>query len=203
MAKFFQLVIATRNVHKLREYKTLLKEFENLDILSLKDFPHYTPLEENGKTFKENASFKALHASKALKKWVLADDSGLVVPALKGEPGIFSARYAGKDASDADNRKKLLANMQQLPQQRRDAFFECCIALAFLDIKKCSCSSVEGRIAEHEKGGNGFGYDPLFIKNDYSKTFAQLEESLKNKISHRSKALEKIKPFLQSQLEKN
>ncbi len=196
---FFQLVIATGNFHKLREYKILLHEFKHLDILSLKDFPHYQPPQETGSSFKENAVLKAQHAAQALKQWVLADDSGLVVPALKGEPGIYSARYAGQNATDADNRKKLLSNLGNFKDTQRWAYFECCIALASSDgLKKSVCASVEGTITQQEKGGNGFGYDPLFIKSDYHKTFAELGDSLKNKISHRRKALDKIMPFLQS-----
>ena len=102
-----ELVIATKNLHKLREYRVLLKKIEGLDILSLKDFPDYVPVEETGKTFEENAELKAKDAAKKLGKFVLADDSGLVIPALDGEPGIFSARYAGKDATDLENRKEL------------------------------------------------------------------------------------------------
>ena len=197
--KLFQLVIATTNFHKLREYKILLQEFTHLDLLSLKDFPHYHPAEETGSSFKENAAVKAENAAKAINQWVLADDSGLVVPALQGEPGIRSARYGGQNASDADNRKKLLANMKDLKENERTAYFECCIAIASPDgLKRCVCASVEGSIINQEKGGSGFGYDPLFVKNDYNKTFAELEESLKNKVSHRRKALDKITAYLRS-----
>ncbi len=125
-----QLVIASKNVHKIREYKEILKELFNFDVLSLLDFPKYTPKEESSETFSENAISKALNAAKALNKWVIADDSGLIVPALKGQPGIVSARYAGKNASDVDNRKKLLAEMKELEEEDRNAYFECCIALA-------------------------------------------------------------------------
>ena len=130
---------------------------------------------------------------------MLADDSGLVVPSLQGDPGIRSARYGGQNASDADNRKKLLAKMEHLKENERTAYFECCIAIAAPDgLKRCVCASVEGSIVLQEKGGSGFGYDPLFIKNDYNKTFAELEESLKNKVSHRRKALDKIASYLKS-----
>lgn len=197
--KLFQLVIATTNIHKIREYKTLLQKFTHLDILSLKDFPQYKPAEETGSSFQENATVKAENAAKALNRWVLADDSGLVVPALRGEPGIHSARYGGQNATDTDNRKKLLANMEHLKENARIAYFECCIAIASPDcLKKCVCASIEGHITTQEKGGCGFGYDPLFVKNDYNKTFAELEETLKNKVSHRRKALDKITAYLES-----
>jgi len=187
-----ELVIASTNVHKIREFRAMLKPLK-FDILSLRDFPNYTPPEETGSTFEENAILKATHAANALHRWVIADDSGLMVPALKGAPGIFSARYAGKDATDADNRKKLLEEMRHLLEEDRNAVFECCIALASPSgFKKCTCGSCEGTILSQERGGGGFGYDPLFMKHGYNKTFSELEESIKNRISHRRKALDKI-----------
>lgn len=188
-----ELVIASTNIHKVREFRSLLKPFSGFDILSLSDFPHYTPPEETGKTFEENAILKAEHAAKALNCWVLADDSGLVVPALNGAPGIFSARYAGKDATDLENRKKLLEEMQHLMEEDRQAFFECAIALASASgLKKCVKGICEGTLIAKDRGGSGFGYDPLFIKHGYSKTFAELQDSVKNRISHRRKAMDKI-----------
>src|SRR5690242_17253652 len=107
-----EVVIATRNLHKLREIRTMLKGLKHFDFTSLNDYPHYVPPEETGATFEDNALLKATHAAIALGKWVISDDSGLVVPALNGEPGVRSARYAGEEASDADNRRKLLRAMQ-------------------------------------------------------------------------------------------
>ena len=194
-----QLVIATSNVHKIREIKSILSQYTHFDILSLRDFPDYVAPEETGSTFEENAILKAVHSAKTLHQWTLADDSGLVVPALNGEPGVFSARYAGEEANDADNRKKLLGKMQHLEMQDRQAYFECCIALASPEgLKKSVCASCEGIILKEERGGGGFGYDPLFLKHEYNKTFAELEESVKNKISHRRKALDKIILSLES-----
>lgn len=192
--KNFQLVIASGNMHKIRELKSILSELlPNLDLLSLKDFPDYQSPEETGSTFEENAILKAEAAAKELNKWVLAEDSGLVVPALNGEPGIFSARYAGEDATDSDNRKKLLSKLENLKEEDRNGFFECCMALASpKGIKKSVCASVEGRLEIKEKGGEGFGYDPIFIKHDYNKTFAELKASVKNKVSHRRKSLDKL-----------
>jgi len=192
--KKFQLVIASKNIHKIREIKTILNDLIfNVDILSLIDFPEYEPPEETGTSFEENAIEKATHAAKALNQWVISDDSGLVVPSLNGEPGVYSARYAGKDATDSDNRKKLLSKMDELSDKDRSAYFECCIALASPEgLKKCACAMCEGRIEVQEKGGEGFGYDPIFVKHDYNKTFSELKASLKNKISHRRKALDKI-----------
>ena len=188
-----ELVIASTNVHKIRELKSILKSLAGFDLLSLRDFPNYIPPEETGSTFEENAVLKAVHAAKTLNRWALADDSGLVVPALRGSPGIFSARYAGNDASDLDNRKKLLSEMAYLLEDDRHAYFECCLALASpAGLKKAARGTCEGRILMQEKGGSGFGYDSLFIKYGYNKTFGELEESVKNRISHRRRALDKL-----------
>lgn len=193
------LVITSQNGHKIREFRSLLKRLKGFDLYSLIDFPEYAPPPENGKTFEENATLKAADAAKKLKKWALADDSGLVVPALEGRPGVFSARYAGEGATEKDNRKKLLTEMKGLTAELRSAFFECCLVLASPDGKiKVVRGLCEGRIIEEERGGNGFGYDPLFIKHDYNQTFAEISESVKNQISHRAKALEKMTPTLEN-----
>lgn len=193
-----ELVIATSNLHKIREFRAILKPFRHLDLLSLLDFPNYAPPEEIGKSFEENASLKAVHAAKTLQRLVIADDSGLVVPALQGCPGIYSARYAGLNASDAENRKKLLFEMENLSEEARNAYFECSIAIASPDgLKKCASAICEGTILTEIRGSFGFGYDPLFIKHDYSKTFAELDEDTKNRISHRRKALDKLLPFFE------
>ncbi|HEU64879.1 MAG: Non-canonical purine NTP pyrophosphatase [Candidatus Anoxychlamydiales bacterium] len=198
--KSFQLVIASKNIHKIREIKTILNEvIPNIDLLSLIDFPEYIPPEESGTSFEDNAKIKAIHAAKALNRWVISDDSGLVVPALNGEPGIFSARYAGDKATDSDNRKKLLSKLADLSDNDLYAYFECCIAIASPDsLKKSVCAKCEGRIETQERGGEGFGYDPLFVKHDYNQTFAQLKAAVKNKISHRRKALDKIAITIES-----
>lgn len=198
-APHLELVIASTNMHKVREFKTMLKPFVRLDLLSLADFPNYVPPEETGKTFEENAILKAEHAAKALNRWVIADDSGLVVPALSGAPGVHSARYAGKDATDLENRKKLLEAMQHLMEEDRAAVFECTIALAAPSgLKKCVKGTCEGNLLTKDRGGGGFGYDPLFVKHGYNKTFAELGDSVKNRISHRRKALDKIILSLES-----
>ena len=196
-----ELVIASTNIHKVREFRTMLKPFFNFDLLSLSDFPGYVPPEETGKTFEENATLKAVHAAKRLNRWVIADDSGLVVPAINGAPGVYSARYAGNDASDLENRKKLLEEMQHLMDEDRQAFFECSLALASPEgLKKCVKGTCEGTLLSKDRGGSGFGYDPLFIKHGYNKTFAELTESVKNRISHRRKALDKMVLCLESLL---
>lgn len=188
-----ELVIGSQNVHKIREFREILKKYTHLDLLSLHNFPQYRAPEEEGQTFQAIAEKKALHVAQQLQKWVLADDSGLVVPALKNEPGIFSRRYAGNDATDAENRRKLLDQMCDLKDLDRSAYFECCVVLASPDgIKKTVKAVCEGMIADQERGRNGSGYDSIFIKNDYDKTFAELDETAKNRISHRRKALEKL-----------
>lgn len=193
-----ELIIASANVHKKREFRDMLQGVGQLDLFSLADFPDYKPPEENGSTFQENATIKALHAAKALNKWVLADDSGLVVPILGAAPGVYSKRYAGPGASDAENRKKLLQELaNKNSEEERTAFFECCLGLANPDgMVKCVEARCEGRIAFEERGRNGFGYDSLFIKHDYDKTFAELDPSVKNRISHRRKAFDRMIPFI-------
>ena len=194
-----RLIIASKNVHKIREFRSMLKLFPKLDLLSLIDFPFYTPQEEIGTSFIENSTTKAMRAATQLNAWVIADDSGLVVPALNGEPGVFSHRYAGDNATDKKKKKKLLNSMQHLQDPLRHAYFECVISLASPEgLKKTTIGKVEGVILEKEKGSLGFGYDSIFMKHEYGKTFAQLEETTKNKISHRRKALDKLFPILES-----
>lgn len=194
-----ELVLATHSLHKIREFRSMLKPFKNIDVLSLLNFPDYKLPEETGKTFVENAILKAEDAAKALNKWVLSDDSGLVVPAIGGKPGVISKRYAGEDATDAENRKKLLDEMDNLKDLERSAYFECCLALANPDgLHKFIKGHCEGYILSEERGRHGFGYDSLFVKHDYDKTFAELEEETKNRISHRRKAFEKLSPILEN-----
>jgi XTP/dITP diphosphohydrolase len=196
-----ELVLATGNLHKIREFKAILKEHSRIDLRTLKDFPEYTPPEETGKTFEENAVLKAVHAAAALNRWVLADDSGLIVPALGGAPGVYSARFAGGDASSSDNRKKLLEMMHPLLDDDRSGYYECCLVLASPSgVKKIVRGTCEGTITQAERGGGGFGYDSLFLKHGYSKTFGEIEETLKNRISHRRKALDKLLFSLESLL---
>jgi XTP/dITP diphosphohydrolase len=198
--KTIKLVIASKNLHKIREMRAMLSDVKQLDIWSLLDFPEYESISETGKTFEENAIQKAVHAATKLRAWTLGEDSGLVVPALQGAPGIYSRRYAGEKATDKDNRKKLLSEMSHLLDDERSAYYSCTIALATPDgtIKKITTATCEGLIENEEKGGNGFGYDPVFLKHEYSKTFGELEESIKNRVSHRRKAIDKILPTIES-----
>ena len=194
-----QIVIASSNVHKIRECRTILRQLRTLDILSLLDFPSYRSPKEFGTTFEENAREKAIHAAQTLGKVVIADDSGLVVPALQGRPGVYSSRFAGDNATDKENRHKLLHEMQQLVDPYRSAYFECWIVLATPQgVVKTTSGMCEGSIITEERGNRGFGYDPLFLKYEYSKTFAEIDEETKNRISHRRKALDKMLPALET-----
>ncbi len=198
-----ELIIATHNLHKIREFKEMFKAIAHLQLVSLHQFAGYISPEETGSTFKQNAILKAEHAAKALGAWVLADDSGLIVPALRGEseeagePGVRSRRYAGPNATDLENRAKLLSAMRNLHGQARSAYFTCALALANpLGVQRCVEGICEGVIVSEDRGRNGFGYDSLFMKYDYDKTFAELDESIKNRISHRRKAFERIVNYL-------
>ncbi len=196
-----KLVLATTNLHKVRELKSMLKEFPQLDIYSLRDYPNYVQPDETGASFEENAKLKAEHAAQAFDALALADDSGLVVPSLGGEPGVRSARYASDEASDKDNRKKLIEKLRSLREDERTGYFQCSIAVASPEgTQKVVTGYCEGRLLTDPRGSNGFGYDPLFIKYDYNKTFAELDEETKNRISHRRKALDKLQTYLESTL---
>ena len=191
------IVISTGNAHKLEEIGAILKGLD-YNIHSLKDVNlDNLEIEENGKTFEHNALIKARTVAKLTNMITIADDSGLEVDALGKKPGIYSSRYAGENATDAENREKLLKAMKNTPASNRTGRFVCCIAVVFPDGKEFVVrGTCEGTIAFEEKGKNGFGYDSLFIVNDYNKTFAELPATIKNSISHRAKALELMKEEL-------
>jgi XTP/dITP diphosphohydrolase len=168
----------------------------------LSDFSNVPEIEENGKTFVDNALKKARYYTKYFGKVTLADDSGLEVDFLKGLPGIYSARYAGEKASSQENNEKLLREMEGVPISKRGAGFKCVIAVVSPDGREILAEGVcKGRIGFGEKGRRGFGYDPLFVLPNYGKTMAQLSLKEKNKISHRGKALRKIRKMIQSFLD--
>lgn len=194
-----QFVLATTNMHKVREFRSMFKSIPDIDLLSLCDFPSYVPPEETGSSFEENALLKATKAAKELNSWVIAEDSGLCVPSLDHAPGIYSARYAGEKATDLDNRKKLLHAMASLTsEEERQAVYECCIVVASPEgVKKIAKGTCEGIILPTEKGRSGFGYDPLFLKHGYHKSFAEMDETTKNRVSHRRKAFDKVRLYLE------
>ncbi len=185
------LVLATRNRGKISEFRELLKDFD-IEIKSLDDFGPIPEIEEDGQTFEDNAVKKARFTARVLGFPALADDSGLVVKALGGLPGVKSARYAGEHSDDEANNKKLLEAMKGIKD--REAYFMCVIAIAVPRgpalIYEGTC---EGVICEELRGTNGFGYDPLFYYPPLNKTFAEMSQEEKNRVSHRGRALAELK----------
>jgi len=191
MANKIPLVVATGNRGKIREIQELLIGFP-IEIKSLDDFGPIPEVKEDGETFEENAYKKASFTAKILGIPALADDSGLMVEALGGAPGVWSARYAGEDATDAQRVAKLLKEMQG--QTHRQAVFECVISIAVPSGPALTYEArCEGLIAEHPAGQNGFGYDPIFFYPPMNKTFGQMTIAEKGKVSHRGKALQELK----------
>jgi XTP/dITP diphosphohydrolase len=185
-----QLIVATRNAHKTREIQRILGPAFTVSDLSA--HPEIADIRETGKSYEENAMLKAVGASRNLSGLVIADDSGLEVDALSGAPGIFSARYAGENATDKQNIEKLLGELARagVDETKRSARFRCVIALARQDELLGTFEGiVEGTIVERERGLHGFGYDPIFVPRGLEKTFAELPAELKNTISHRAKAI--------------
>ena len=191
MHDLITLVIATRNPGKTAEIKDLLKDYP-VKIKNLDDFGPIPPVEEDGDTFDENAYKKASFAAKVLGIPALADDSGLVVEALGGAPGVFSARYAGKNAGDEQRCKKLIKEMKA--KTNRKATFECVISIAVPSGPALTYAArCEGVITEKPAGQNGFGYDPIFYYPPLKKTFSQLSREEKSRVSHRGKALRELR----------
>jgi XTP/dITP diphosphohydrolase len=191
-----ELLVATGNKGKLKELELLLQGSVER-IRSLADFPELPAVEEDGKTFEENASKKARSAAMATGLPVLADDSGLMVDLLGGRQGVHSARFAGQAATDTENNARLLRELAGVPAESRGAAFRCVIALC---LPGGSCDTFDGElrgiILETPRGTEGFGYDPLFLVPEYGKTLAELPLAIKNRISHRGKALLGLKEFL-------
>jgi XTP/dITP diphosphohydrolase len=186
-----QLLVATRNRDKLKEIGAILADLE-LEILSAADVRNAPEIVEDAPTVRDNAIKKAVESAKATKMLTLADDTGLEVDALNGEPGVRSARYAGEEASYHENNRKLLAALHGIAVEKRSARFRCVIAIAdekgLVDTVEGICNGV---IVDQERGGGGFGYDPLFIPDGQVKSFGELSPDVKNRISHRAKALQK------------
>ncbi len=191
-----EVVIATRNPGKLREIQAILSPF-SLKILSLMDFPGIPEVLEDGATFAENAGKKAMTIARSTGRLSIADDSGLAVVALQGRPGVFSSRYAGENATDQQRCQKLLEEMAEIPQGQREAAFLCVIAVALPSGKmQMVQGECRGSIAFAPRGKHGFGYDPIFCVPEFGKTMAELEPEVKNRISHRARALEQLKLIL-------
>ncbi|HJV33587.1 XTP/dITP diphosphatase [Geomonas sp.] len=192
-----ELIVATGNKGKLKEFRELLKGVVGT-VLSPADLPGGLPeVEEDGATFEANAIKKALSAAVFTGKPVLADDSGLSVDYLDGRPGVYSARFAGEGASDADNNALLLRELEGVPTEKRTGAFHCVIALCQPD---GSCQTFDGSlpgvILEAPRGEGGFGYDPLFLVPEYGQTFSELPMEIKNAISHRGRAMQMLKAAL-------
>ena len=191
-----RIVFATGNAGKIKEIRMIMED-TGLEVVSMKDAGIKADIEENGKTYEENALIKARAVTAFTKDIVMADDSGLEIDYLNKEPGIYSARYMGEDTSYHIKNASLIERLNGVPDEKRTARFVCAVAAAFPDGSvKTVRGTMEGRIGYEEKGENGFGYDPIFYLPEYGCTSAELSGKEKNKISHRGKALRAIKDEL-------
>lgn len=195
-----RLIVASQNRHKVQEIKELTTSL-GVEVVGLAELGDFPPVVEDGATFQANAAKKAQETAKLVGEWVLADDSGLEVDALGGAPGVYSARFAGEQADDARNNQLLLEKLVQVPLEGRGAQFRCVMALASPEGElKFSEGICRGLIGFEPKGEHGFGYDPLFIVPELGRTFAELAPEEKNKISHRSRAMQGMREVIQGLL---
>ena len=189
--KKIKLIIASSNEGKIGEFQKILPDFE---CIPQSDF-NVSDVDETGKNFKENAVLKAKNAFIKTNLPSIGDDSGLIVPEINGEPGLYSARYAGKNATDVDNRKKLISELKKRKLESTYAYFFCCIVAVGINDKEgliiCD-GKVDGEVKIFERGDKGFGYDPMFYPKGYNESFAELNSLIKNKISHRGIALRNL-----------
>ncbi|RDW16267.1 non-canonical purine NTP pyrophosphatase [Oceanobacillus arenosus] len=193
-----KIVIATKNKGKIAEFKQFFSK-NNVEVVSLLDLEDAPDIEETGKTFEENAALKAEEISRRFNIAVLSDDSGLIIDALDGRPGIFSARYAGEPTDDKANIRKVLGELSEVPEAERTARFICVLAIAVPDKETVFYQGYcKGTIGHTEIGENGFGYDPIFIPDGYTQTMAELPPEEKNKISHRKNAISQLEKGLYS-----
>ncbi|MGD9899186.1 MAG: RdgB/HAM1 family non-canonical purine NTP pyrophosphatase [Calditrichaceae bacterium] len=190
----FRLIAGTTNQHKIHEIRRIL-DLDGLTISSLNEFENFPDVNENGLTFHENAAIKARAYFEYFRTPVFADDSGLVVPALSGEPGIYSARYSGPDASYESNNQLLIEKIRQIPEKYRNAQFVCTICYKDEKNEIFFTGTTDGIILDELTGVEGFGYDPLFYIPGLKKTYAQIDTDEKNRISHRGKAIGQLKEF--------
>ncbi|MEM6365330.1 MAG: RdgB/HAM1 family non-canonical purine NTP pyrophosphatase [Planctomycetota bacterium] len=200
----FDLVLGTGNAKKLVELRMMLPS-RDITLASLADVDGAIEVVEDGESFAENAAKKACQQALAINRWVLAEDSGLCVDALDGQPGIYSARYAGTHGDDEANNDKLLKALDGVPAQQRGAAFHChlCLADPTGTVQCTEHGSCRGQIALERTGGAGFGYDPLFVIREYHRSFGELDLVVKRAISHRSRALRKFIPKLIAIVEAN
>lgn len=198
-----EVIIATKNPGKAREFEHIFAP-RGIEVKTLLDYSEMEDVEETGATFEENATLKAEAVSKQLNKMVIGDDSGLIVDALEGRPGIYSARYAGEEPKDDQkNLEKVLNELQGVSEENRTARFYCALAVALPGNETITVSGTcEGRILEEQRGTNGFGYDPVFYVPEKGRAMAELSSDEKNKISHRANALKKLEGILDSIVER-
>lgn len=194
-----KLLVATKNAGKIKELTQLLAN-SGLEIISLSSFPSLADVEETGLTFTENALIKAHYYYKETQLLSLSDDSGLSVDVLDGRPGVYSARYGGPNASDKTRYEKLLAELKDIPLEKRTAHFTCSLALVGKDLEEVFSANTQGRIIFSPRGENGFGYDPIFEYLPLSKTFAELNSQEKASVSHRGKALAQLREYIINKL---
>jgi len=197
-----KILIASNNQHKIIEFQAIFRTLDNIKFLTPRDLNLEIEIEENGTTFEENSIIKAKKYFEISKIPTIADDSGLIVPDLNNEPGIYSARYAGIGSTDNLNRQKLLENIKLKGLIEPKAKFICIICFYDGNNEYIFNGECQGKIIDNERGNNGFGYDPIFVPDGFSLTFAELDSEIKNKISHRAKALEKFKFFMNEYLKK-
>jgi len=192
-----RLVLGTRNRKKRAEIVEILGDL-GIELCDLSSWPDFPEIEETGTTFAENARIKAIAVARGTNSWALGEDSGLVVPVLGGAPGVYSARYAGKQGDDAANNAKLLAELAKFPPDQRDAYYVCTAALADPagEIHAVVEGRCWGRMIDKPRGSGGFGYDPLFEIPEYHRTFGELSAHVKHALSHRGRALAQLRPVL-------
>ena len=191
-----KIIIASNNKGKIREIRAIIGE-QAIELLDLKDIGFTDEITEDGYSIKENAVKKGLSVMKAVGELTIADDSGLEVDAIDGQPGVLSARFSGEGATDESNNRKLLELLSNIPMEKRGAQFRCVMALIYPNGRILTAEGIcRGRIAYKPIGDKGFGYDPIFIPNGYDKTFSQLGSHVKNQISHRAIALYKMKGIM-------
>jgi XTP/dITP diphosphohydrolase len=192
-----KIVLATRNRKKLDELRRILSDMKDVEIVGLDSFPKCPEVDETGSTFEENSWLKAEAAAKCTGLWAVADDSGLEVDALGGAPGVYSSRYAGEDGNDRKNIEKLLSELKNVPREKRTARFRTVVTLASPEGRiRYFEGSVEGIIGTEPEGEGGFGYDPVFFPESHIRTFAHMPPEEKDALSHRARALKKLKNFL-------
>lgn len=195
MPEFPTIVLGSRNAKKIGEIRELLAPY-SIPVIGVDQFPHLADVVEDGDSFAANAEKKARKTALATQHWTIAEDSGLCVDALKGAPGIYSARYAGTQGADAANNEKLLDELSETPTEKRTAYYVCYAVLADPqgNIRASAEGRCGGRILMEYHGSNGFGYDPLFYVPEYHQTFGELPAVVKRHVSHRAKAFERLLP---------